>query len=94
MAKLSERQIEEGLQTLCAWKREGRCIVREFRFKDFLMAMEFVNRLAAEAERAQHHPDIDIRWNKVRLSLTTHDENGLTKRDFNLAHKINRISQT
>jgi 4a-hydroxytetrahydrobiopterin dehydratase len=60
-------------------------------FNDFLEAMQFVNQVARSAEGMNHHPDISIHYNKVRLSLTTHDEGGLTERDFRLARKIDRL---
>ena len=68
--------------------RAGDGITRLFQFKDFPAAIQFVNRLADLAEKAFHHPDIDIRWNKVSLFLTTHDSGGLTRKDFDLAGKI------
>jgi len=75
-----------------AWTRVGKRIVREFVFPDFPSAIRFVTRVARAAERAFHHPDIDVRWNRVRLSLTTHDEGGLTERDFVLAARFDVLS--
>jgi 4a-hydroxytetrahydrobiopterin dehydratase len=66
-------------------------IARSFRFRNFSDAMQFVNKVARFAERANHHPDIMIRYDKVRLTLTTHDEGGLTEKDFKLAGQINRL---
>jgi 4a-hydroxytetrahydrobiopterin dehydratase len=66
-------------------------IARSFRFKNFSDAMQFVNKVARLAERANHHPDIMIRYDKVSLTLTTHDEGGLTEKDFKLACQINRL---
>jgi 4a-hydroxytetrahydrobiopterin dehydratase len=63
-----------------------------FQFKDFPAAVKFVNAVAELAEEAQHHPDIDIRWNKVTLALTTHDAGGLTEKDFLLAKKSDELS--
>ena len=71
--------------------RKGAAITRVFQFRDFSTAMEFVNAVARLAEQANHHPDIDIRWNKVTLSLTTHDEGGLTEKDFDLAMKADQL---
>ena len=82
---LSESEIQDRLSSVPGWRREGKTIVREFEFKDFLGAIDFVNRIAEAAEAAWHHPDIDVRWNKVRLSLSTHDQGGLTAKDFDLA---------
>ncbi len=68
--------LQERLRSLPQWKLVGEEIVREFSFADFAAAMAFVNRVAEQAEKAQHHPDIDIRYNKVRLALVTHDKAG------------------
>ena len=67
-------------------------ILRTFQFKDFPAAIKFTNAVAELAEEAWHHPDIDIRWNKVTLSLTTHDAGGLTEKDFALAKKFDALS--
>ena len=85
MALLSESEVQDRLSSVPGWRREGNTIVREFGFKDFPAAIDFVNRIAKAAEAAWHHPDIDVRWNKVRVSLTTHDQGGLTAKDFDLA---------
>ena len=69
----------------------GTTIARTFQFKDFPAAMKFVNAVAELAEQAWHHPDIDIRWNKVTLTLTTHDAGGLTEKDFDLARKFDAV---
>ena len=91
MAKLKASQIKTRLARLPQWQRNGQVIFRTFEFKDFVAAMKFINRVAKQAEAAWHHPDIDIRWNKVTLTLTTHDAGGLTDRDFALAKSFNRI---
>jgi 4a-hydroxytetrahydrobiopterin dehydratase len=93
VAKLSAKQIKESLAAVPAWKKAGAAITRTYQFKDFPAAIQFVNALAAVAEQAWHHPDIDIRWNKVKLSLTTHDAGGLTEKDFDLARKFDRLGQ-
>lgn len=67
------------------WRKNGEVISRRFEFADFPAAMKFVNAVAQLAEAVQHHPDIDIRWNKVTLTLTTHDAGGLTDKDYSLA---------
>lgn len=77
-----------GLARLPGWARAGRAIARTYRFEDFRGALAFVNRVGAVAERQQHHPDIDIRYNEVTLSVWTHDAGGLTERDFRLAAAI------
>jgi 4a-hydroxytetrahydrobiopterin dehydratase len=71
----------------------GSVISRQFRFTDFAAAMRFVNRVARLAEAANHHPDITINYDRVRLALTTHDEGGLTMKDFRLASKINKFAK-
>lgn len=89
--KLSQKTARRRVAQLANWTLTKSVIVRDFRFKDFVEAMRFVNRLAKLAEAANHHPDIVIRYNKVRLILTTHDEGGLTEKDFRLANKINKL---
>ena len=76
------------------WQRNGEVISRTFQFKDFPAAMEFVNAVAQVAEQFQHHPDIDIRWNKVTLALTTHDAGGLTEKDFALARRCDTLASS
>lgn len=91
MAKLTAIGIKAALAAVPAWKQQKAVISRTFEFKDFLAAMRFVNRVARLAEKAGHHPDIDIRWNRVTLALTTHDEGGLTGKDFTLARQFDRL---
>jgi len=91
MAKLNASQIKAALASVPDWKRKGATISRVFQFKDFPAAIKFVTRVAVLAEKAWHHPDIDIRWNKVTLVLTTHDQGGLTEKDFALAQKFDRL---
>jgi 4a-hydroxytetrahydrobiopterin dehydratase len=92
MPLLSKTAVEKKLKQLSGWKLEGTEIVREFSFPDFVQALRFVNAVGEKAEAAGHHPDIDIRYNKVKLALVSHDAGGLTERDFNLAEAINAIS--
>ncbi|HEV2693380.1 MAG TPA: 4a-hydroxytetrahydrobiopterin dehydratase [Verrucomicrobiae bacterium] len=84
--------IRSALVTLPEWRRNGAIIARTFEFADFVAAMKFVNAVAAAAEAAQHHPDVDIRWNKVTLALTTHDAGGLTEKDFALALQCDALA--
>ena len=91
MPKLNPARIKSALRRVPDWKERRREITRTFQFKDFVVAMRFVNRVARLAERAWHHPDIDVRWNKVTLVLTTHSEGGLTEKDFELALKFDRL---
>lgn len=88
MPMLDERTITTKLQSLPHWKLDGGELVRRLEFASFVEAMEFVNSVAELAEGAGHHPDIDIRYNKVRLALVSHDAGGLTDRDFDLAAAI------
>jgi 4a-hydroxytetrahydrobiopterin dehydratase len=92
MSVLSPEIVQEKLRSLPQWKVEGKEIVRQFEFPDFAAAMGFVNQVAEKAEKAGHHPDIDIRYNKVRLALVSHDKGGLTERDMKMAHTIDSIS--
>lgn len=91
-AKLDETGIGPALATVPRWQRQGEIISRTFEFKDFPAAMRFVNSVAEIAEQAQHHPDIDVRWNKVTLALTTHDAGGLTEKDFAMARQCDERS--
>lgn len=85
---LDEEEIEQRLDELGDWEREGKEIQKVFEFDDFPSAVRFVNDVAKLAERYDHHPDIDIRYNKVRLGVTTHSEGGLTAYDFDLANEV------
>ena len=93
MRKLSDAEVQQALQGLPGWERQGDMISRLFDRKTFLGAIAFVNTISEIAERADHHPDIDIRYNKVRIALTTHDANGLTDRDVSLARQITAAAQ-
>jgi 4a-hydroxytetrahydrobiopterin dehydratase len=92
MTLLSETQISEQMQSLAGWTTDGKQLYRTFQFNNFLEAMNFVNRLVEPAETAGHHPDIAISYNKVSISLTTHDAGGLTQQDFKLAQIISQLS--
>ncbi|HEY5296614.1 MAG TPA: 4a-hydroxytetrahydrobiopterin dehydratase [Verrucomicrobiae bacterium] len=92
MKKLNAVEIKSALAKILDWKKHGAVISRRFEFKNFPAAMKFVNAVAKIAEQEQHHPDIDIRWNKVTLAFTTHDAGGLTKKDFALAKKTDELS--
>lgn len=91
MKTLSAQVVREALKTLPGWRRRGSFLHGEFNFDNFVEAMKFVNRVAKAAEKVNHHPNIDIRWNQVHLSLTTHDAGGLTDRDFALARKCSGL---
>jgi 4a-hydroxytetrahydrobiopterin dehydratase len=92
MSLLNSEEISASLARLPAWKQEEKNIVRTFELKDFVVAIKFVNQVAEKAEAAWHHPDIDIRWNKVRLALSTHSEGGLTEKDFALAEEFDGLA--
>lgn len=85
---LTADEIEAVLKANPEWKLEQGKLVREWTFKDFVEAMAFVNRVAEIAEAARHHPDIDVRYNRVRLGLVSHDAGGITNRDAAMTHRI------
>ncbi len=87
---LTAAQIEEVLKAHPSWKLQGGKLVREWTFNDFVEAMQFVNRVAVVAEAAGHHPDIDIRYNRVLLGLISHDAGGITGRDTAMASRIDQ----
>ncbi|MBC7835878.1 MAG: 4a-hydroxytetrahydrobiopterin dehydratase [Phycisphaerales bacterium] len=86
--KFSDAQIEAQLVALPDWSEAGGAIQRTFQFKDFAQSMAFVNSVAGAAEEANHHPDILVRYNKVTLTLSTHDAGGITAKDFALAKRV------
>jgi 4a-hydroxytetrahydrobiopterin dehydratase len=92
MGALSDSEIEQRLADLPSWQRgDGQTIERDLKFDDFRAAIAFVDAVAELAEEANHHPDILVHgWNKVRLSLSTHSEGGLTGADFTLAARIDK----
>ena len=89
--KLKQTEIRAELGKLTGWKLRGQQISKLYVFEDFTQGIKFIDRVARLAEEMNHHPDIDIRYNKIRLTLTTHDEGGLTMKDFTLATTIDRI---
>lgn len=91
MAPLSQKDIKERLVSVPDWQVESGELTRTFLFKDFRGSLAFVNKVGDLAENAGHHPDIDIRYNKVRLALVTHDAGGITEKDFDLAAKADKI---
>jgi 4a-hydroxytetrahydrobiopterin dehydratase len=88
MACLNEAEMKELLEKEPAWQLVGGKLQREWRFRDFVQAMEFVDWVAEVAEEADHHPDIDIRYNRVILGLISHDEGGVTSRDAKMASRL------
>lgn len=91
MAVLSQEEANRLLGALPAWKIVAGELVRTFPFEDFQAALGFVNRVGAAAEEAGHHPDIDIRYNRVRLALVSHDAGGLTVKDFSVAGRMDGL---
>ncbi|NJL63812.1 MAG: 4a-hydroxytetrahydrobiopterin dehydratase [Nostocaceae cyanobacterium CSU_2_110] len=89
---LSEAEVQAQVQNINGWRVEGKKILCQRKFKDFLEAIAFVNKLVEPAESAGHHPDIEISYNKVNITLTTHDAGGLTQNDFDLAKIISQIN--
>lgn len=81
-------------RSIAGWNREGSSLVRTDVFPDFDKAMVWVNEVAALARRRNHHPDIEIRWNRVTLRLTTHEAGGLTEQDWSWAETANDVLQT
>ena len=88
MPRLTDDEVRTRLAGLSGWERAGSAIRRQYKFDSFKSAMAFANRVAALAEEADHHPDILVEYDKVTLTLTSHDSGGLTERDFKLARKI------
>lgn len=88
---LNPSEIQAHLSQLTDWSLEGKEIKSTRKFKDFVEAIEFVNKLVEPAELAGHHPDLEISYNKVTISLTSHDAGGLTEKDFEMAKTISRI---
>lgn len=93
MAVLNQSEIDTLLKQYPAWKLESGKLVRDWAFKDFVQAIAFVNRVADLAEAAGHHPDIDIRYNHVRLGLVSHDAGGITLRDSKMAARLSQELQ-
>ena len=91
--KLSREEVAARMPQLTGWTLDGDAIRKQFTFKDFIAAIAFVNRLAPEADRADHHPDILINYKRVTLTYSTHSEGGLTELDFAGAAVADRLAQ-
>jgi 4a-hydroxytetrahydrobiopterin dehydratase len=87
---LTQVELDEAMQAIPGWTLQEGKLTRDWAFKDFVQAMAFVNQIATLAETAGHHPDIDIRYNHVRLGLVSHDAGGITQRDASMAKQINQ----
>jgi 4a-hydroxytetrahydrobiopterin dehydratase len=92
MAALTQSEIDSRVGSLPQWRIESGELTRTFVHKDFRAALTFVNKVGELAENAGHHPDFDIRYNKVRLALVTHDAGGLTSKDFDLAAAADKLA--
>lgn len=89
MTLITPDEITKNLSSLSGWVQEGKQVAKQFQFKDFAEALSFVNKVGAEAEKMDHHPDIFVHsWNKVKITISTHSDGGITKKDFQLAEKI------
>lgn len=93
MTLLDDEEITTRLEALEGWERAGAEIAKTYQFDDFAGSIAFVNRVAEAAERANHHPDIEISWNRVTLRLSTHSEGGLTANDLDLAAEVEGLAQ-
>src|ERR1017187_2839452 len=91
MPALNAKQINLRLKVVPNWSKRAQTILRTFKFEGFLKSMDFVNQIARKAQKSNHHPDIDIRFDKVTLKLTTHDEGGITRKDFSLARQCDEV---
>jgi 4a-hydroxytetrahydrobiopterin dehydratase len=91
--KLSDEAVQGKLADLSDWSVANDALVKTFSFDDFVQSMQFVNRLGIAAEAAQHHPDIDIRYSKVTVTLSTHDSGGITEKDFAIAQEADAVAE-
>jgi 4a-hydroxytetrahydrobiopterin dehydratase len=91
MPALTAKQVSLHLRAVPCWSKRAQTILRTFKFEGFLKSMDFVNRIARKAQKINHHPDIDIRFNQVTLTLSTHDEGGITNKDFSLARQCDEV---
>jgi 4a-hydroxytetrahydrobiopterin dehydratase len=93
MPKLTDAEIAAGLAKLPGWTRSGDAIAKSWKFEKFADGIRFVDRVAVAADAADHHPDIDIRWTTVTMSLSTHSQGGITAKDLKLASEIERLAK-
>jgi 4a-hydroxytetrahydrobiopterin dehydratase len=91
MPAMTAKEIKLHLKSVPDWLKRAQTIYRTFKFADFLNSVAFVNRIAKCAQKINHHPDIDIRFNKVKLTLTTHHEGGITGKDFSIARQADEV---
>ena len=88
---IKQSELKDRMKKIPEWELEKKHIERTFEFDDFVDAIDFVNTVAEVAEEEEHHPDIDIRYNKVRLALVTHDASGITQKDFDVAAATDKL---
>lgn len=94
MSVLKDEIIKEKLKNLSGWNYENNSIRKEFTLKDFSDAVALIIKIGFEAEKKDHHPDLLLHgWNKVTVTLSTHSEGGVTEKDINLAHQINKLEK-
>jgi 4a-hydroxytetrahydrobiopterin dehydratase len=91
MPALTTKQIKLHLHAVPNWSKRAQTILRTFKFEGFLKGIDFVNRIAAKAQKMNHHPDIEIQFDQVTLVLTTHEEGGITEKDFSLAKQCDEV---
>ena len=91
MPALTTKQVNLQLKAVPNWSIRAQTILRTFKFEGFLKSIDFVNRIARKAQKINHHPDINICFNRVTLKLTTHDEGGITGKDFSLARQCDEV---
>jgi 4a-hydroxytetrahydrobiopterin dehydratase len=89
---MSDDEVKDRLSKMGGWEREGDALVHQFEFANFVGSVDFINRITPIAEEMNHHPDLEISWNKVTVSLSTHSEGGITENDFELAAKIDSVA--
>ncbi len=92
--KLNDDEIAQHMGKLPGWRRDGDRLTKQYQFKDFIHSLQFVNLIGQTAEAVQHHPDIDVRYNKVILTLTTHDSGGITHNDIEMAASSDDFADT
>ena len=92
MTRLSDEEIDRRLQDLDGWERSGEAIRKRYEGDDFASSVALVNRLTPVAEEMNHHPDLEVSWNKVTVTISTHSEGGLTENDFELARRIDEVA--
>jgi 4a-hydroxytetrahydrobiopterin dehydratase len=91
MPALTTKETNFHLKAVPDWSKHAKTILRTFKFEDFLKSIAFVNQIAKKAQKLNHHPDIEIHFEKVTLTLTTHDEGGVTEKDFTLATQCDAV---